>query len=89
MAQTKAKGSTKNFRDSRSQRLGVKLFGGEKIKSGMIIIRHRGTKYHPGANTALASDDTIFALKDGVVVFENKKVKSLRQTHQRTFVSVR
>ena len=73
MAHTKAKGSTKLGRDSESKRLGVKLFAGEKTKRGNIIIRQRGTKYYPGKNVKIGSDDTIYAIKNGVVKFSNKR----------------
>jgi len=69
MAHTKAKGSTKLGRDSQSKRLGVKKFGGQKVLAGNIIIRQRGTKYFPGKNTGLGKDYTIFAKKDGLVLF--------------------
>jgi len=70
MAHKKGGGSTRNGRDSHSQRLGVKAFGGENVKSGSIIIRQRGTKVHPGNNVGIGSDDTIFAKIAGVVTFE-------------------
>ncbi len=70
MAHTKSQGSTQNGRDSNGQRLGVKAFGGQKIHSGSIIVRQRGTKFFPGANVGLGSDDTIFAKISGVVRFE-------------------
>ncbi|HOF34461.1 MAG TPA: 50S ribosomal protein L27 [Spirochaetota bacterium] len=70
MAHKKGGGSTRNGRDSHSQRLGVKAFGGEIVKSGSIIIRQRGTKVHPGNNVGIGSDDTIFAKVAGVVTFE-------------------
>jgi large subunit ribosomal protein L27 len=76
MAHTKAKGSTKLGRESESKRLGVKLFAGEPAKPGDIIIRQRGTKYHPGLNVRIGSDDTIYAIKNGVVKFTDK-----RKTH--------
>jgi large subunit ribosomal protein L27 len=90
MASTKAKGSSKNGRDSQSKRLGVKIFGGETVKSGMIIVRQRGSKYYVGENVRLAGDDTIFALKDGVVAFQSRKVSS-HTGHKsgKTFVHVR
>jgi large subunit ribosomal protein L27 len=72
MASKASGGSTRNGRDSRSKRLGVKAFGGQLVKAGSIIIRQRGTKVHPGKNVGLGSDYTIFALKDGVVKFEEK-----------------
>ncbi len=71
MAHKKGGGSSRNGRDSNAQRLGVKRFGGEKVTAGSIIIRQRGTKVLPGENVGVGSDDTIFALVDGVVKFEN------------------
>jgi large subunit ribosomal protein L27 len=73
MAHTKAKGSTKLGRESESKRLGVKLFAGQLAKPGDIIIRQRGTKYHPGMNVRIGSDDTIYAIKNGVVKFTDKR----------------
>ncbi|MEC9282438.1 MAG: 50S ribosomal protein L27 [Bdellovibrionota bacterium] len=70
MASKKAGGSTKNGRDSQSKRLGVKRFGGEKVKAGTIIIRQRGTKVHPGNNVGMGKDHTLFALVEGQVKFE-------------------
>ena len=70
MAHKKGMGSTKNGRGSNAQRLGVKVFGGEKINAGSIIVRQRGTKIHPGNNVGIGSDDTLFAKIDGVVKFE-------------------
>jgi large subunit ribosomal protein L27 len=75
MSQKKAGGSTRLGRDSISKRLGVKIFGNQKAKTGSIIIRQRGTKFRPGENTKLCSDDTIMSLKDGVVQFVTKRVK--------------
>ena len=72
MAHKKAGGSTRNGRDSAGRRLGVKKFGGEIVVPGNIIIRQRGTKYHPGKNVSIGKDHTIFALKEGVVSFEKK-----------------
>ena len=69
MAHKKAGGSSRNGRDSAGRRLGVKKFGGEHVVSGNIIIRQRGTKWHPGANVGLGKDHTIFALVEGQVVF--------------------
>jgi large subunit ribosomal protein L27 len=73
MAHTKAKGSTKLGRESESKRLGVKLFAGEKVRAGQIIIRQRGTKFYPGTNVKQGQDDTLYAKKDGVVKFSTKK----------------
>ncbi|MEW6526323.1 MAG: 50S ribosomal protein L27 [Spirochaetota bacterium] len=70
MAHKKGGGSSRNGRDSRSQRLGVKVFGGQFVKSGSIIVRQRGTKLHPGTNVKRGSDDTLFAITDGIVKFE-------------------
>ena len=70
MAHKKGLGSTKNGRDSESKRLGVKKFGGEEVLAGNIIVRQRGTKFFPGNNVGIGSDDTLFAMIDGVVKFE-------------------
>ncbi len=70
MAHKKAGGSTKNGRDSNAQRLGVKRFGGQFVTAGSILVRQRGTKFHPGVNVGRGGDDTLFALIDGVVRFE-------------------
>lgn len=75
MAHRKAGGSTQLGRDSISKRLGVKKFGSQKVKTGQIIIRQRGTKFRPGKNVKRGEDDTLFALKDGVVKFSTKKVR--------------
>jgi large subunit ribosomal protein L27 len=72
MAHKKGTGSTRNGRDSNAQRLGVKRFGGQTVSAGSIIVRQRGTKVHPGQNVGRGSDDTLFALIDGVVKFEYK-----------------
>jgi len=72
MAHKKGQGSTQNNRDSAGRRLGVKIFGGQKVKAGNIIIRQRGTKVHPGKNVGMGKDHTIYALIDGVVKFEYK-----------------
>ncbi len=82
MAHKKAGGSTRNGRDSESKRLGVKRFGGEQVDAGNIILRQRGTKFHPGQNVGLGKDYTIFAKVPGVVKFEVKGPKN------RKFVSV-
>ena len=73
MAHKKGMGSTRNGRDSEAQRLGVKKFGGEMVKTGNIIVRQRGTKFHPGNNVGIGSDDTLFALIDGQVNFESHR----------------
>lgn len=70
MAHKKGMGSTRNGRDSNAQRLGVKKFGGELVAAGNIIVRQRGTKFHPGTNVGIGKDDTLFALIDGNVKFE-------------------
>ncbi len=72
MAHKKGASSTKNGRDSNSQRLGVKRFGGEVVNAGEIILRQRGTHFHPGANVGRGNDDTLFALSAGAVEFGNK-----------------
>ncbi|MGY9062027.1 MAG: 50S ribosomal protein L27, partial [Rhodospirillales bacterium] len=72
MANKKAGGSSRNGRDSEGRRLGVKKFGGEAVVPGNIIIRQRGTKYHPGENVGMGKDHTIFAVVDGTVAFQKK-----------------
>jgi large subunit ribosomal protein L27 len=81
MAHKKGEGSVKNGRDSQSKRLGIKIFGGQPAISGNIILRQRGTEYHPGKNVGLGKDFTIFATTDGVVEFRKSK-------NNKTFVSV-
>jgi large subunit ribosomal protein L27 len=81
MAHKKAGGSSRNGRDSHSQRLGLKIFGGESVLAGNIIARQRGTKWHPGANVGLGKDHTLFALINGQVQFRTK-------AKGRVFVSV-
>ena len=73
MAHKKGQGSSRNGRDSNSQRLGVKVFGGEKVSGGAIIVRQRGTKFHPGKNVGIGGDDTLFSLVDGSVKFGERK----------------
>ena len=80
MAHKKAGGSSRNGRDSAGRRLGVKKFGGEVVISGNIIVRQRGTKFHPRTNVGIGKDHTIFATKDGKVFF--------KKTRTRTFISV-
>lgn len=75
MAHKKAGGSTSLGRDSQAQRLGVKLFAGEKAKSGSILVRQRGTKFRAGKNVKRGNDDTLFALVPGLVKFSQKKIK--------------
>lgn len=70
MAHKKGSGSTRNGRESNAQRLGVKRYGGQAVTAGSILVRQRGTKFHPGNNVGIGSDDTLFALIDGVVKFE-------------------
>jgi large subunit ribosomal protein L27 len=72
MAHKKGTGSTRNGRDSNAQRLGVKRFGGQTVTAGSILVRQRGTKFHPGNNVGIGKDDTLFSLIDGVVTFERK-----------------
>jgi len=72
MAHKKGTGSTRNGRDSKAQRLGVKRYGGQVVRAGNILIRQRGTKVHPGNNVGRGNDDTLFALIDGIVTFEHK-----------------
>lgn len=78
MAHKKAGGSTRNGRDSHAQRLGVKCFGGQAVRAGNILIRQRGTSYHPGRNVGRGKDDTLFAKIDGFVKFEIKGPKGRR-----------
>lgn len=81
MAHKKGVGSTDNGRDSNSKRLGVKLFGGQLARAGNIIVRQRGTKFHPGAHVGIGKDHTLYALADGTVDF-------VRKRKNRTFVNV-
>ena len=74
MAHKKGGGSSKNGRDSNPQYLGVKAYGGQTVTAGSIIIRQRGTKFHPGFNVGIGKDDTLFALKAGKVEFQGRKV---------------
>lgn len=73
MAHKKGQGSSRNGRDSNAQRLGVKKFGGENVLAGNILVRQRGTKFHPGVNVKIGGDDTLFAVANGVVKFETKR----------------
>lgn len=86
MAHKKAGGSTRNGRDSESKRLGVKLFGGQAAKAGNILVRQRGTQFHPGTNVGLGRDHTLFALADGKVKFEVRG--PLKRRHVRDRKSV-
>ena len=81
MAHKKGVGSSKNGRDSESNRLGVKVFGGQFAQAGNIIVRQRGTKHNPGNNVGIGKDHTLFALKDGLVVFKTK-------SNDKSYVSV-
>jgi len=74
MAHKKGQGSTRNGRDSNPQYLGVKRYGGQEVSAGSIIVRQRGTKFQPGFNVGIGSDDTLFALTDGTVEFQGRKV---------------
>ncbi len=76
MAHKKAGGSTKNGRDSESKRLGVKLYGGQQAVAGNIIVRQRGTHFHPGVNVGIGRDHTLFAKQDGTVKFQKKGPKN-------------
>ena len=78
MAHKKGVGSSRNGRDSNPQYLGVKRYGGEQVIAGNIIVRQRGTKFHPGRNVGRGNDDTLFALVDGVVRFEHKDKKRMK-----------
>jgi len=77
MSKTKGGGSTRNGRDSNSQRLGVKVYDGGKVLSGTIIVRQRGTRIHPGENVMRGGDDTLFATSDGVVKFGSRRGRKL------------
>ncbi|MEL6987370.1 MAG: 50S ribosomal protein L27 [Bacteroidota bacterium] len=81
MAHKKGVGSTDNGRDSKSKRLGVKLFGGQEARAGNIIVRQRGTRFHPGVHVGMGKDHTLFALVDGTVEFQKKRL-------DRTFVNI-
>lgn len=72
MAHKKGVGSSRNGRDSESKRLGIKRYGGQVVRAGSILVRQRGTKFHPGMNVGKGSDDTLFAKIDGIVTFERK-----------------
>lgn len=89
MSKKKAGGSTSLGRDSKSKRLGVKRFGSEKVGAGEILIRQRGTKFHPGINVKRGRDDTLYATIDGVVEFKRKKVIAFNGNLQnRTFIHI-
>lgn len=90
MAHTKAKGTTKLGRDSVSKRLGIKLFAGQTVHPGNIIVRQRGTKYVPGNGTKIGNDYTIYAIKEGKVVFEKKNLpKFTGRIREKAIVSVK
>ena len=80
MAHKKGLGSSRNGRDSQAQRLGVKIFAGQQVKAGMILVRQRGTRFRPGPGASIGKDDTIFATRDGKVAF--------RTSGDRRFISV-
>ncbi len=81
MAHKKGEGKVKNGRESESKRLGIKVYGGQKVVAGNIIVRQRGTKHHPGKNVGMGKDHTLFALTNGIVVFK-------RRREDKSFVSV-
>lgn len=81
MAHKKGVGSSKNGRESHSKRLGVKLFGGQDVVAGNIIVRQRGTKFHPGRNVGIGRDHTLFALVDGKIVFRDRKADGRKYIH--------
>ncbi len=84
MAHKKAGGSTALGRDSRSKRLGVKIFGDQKVLKGQIIVRQHGTKYAPGKNVKIGADSTLYSLTDGLVKFQNKKVPKFHGNLRKT-----
>ena len=86
MAKTKAKGATKLGRDSLPKYLGVKLFQGQKVKPGMIIVRQRGTRFYPGKNVKKGTDDTLYAQKSGIVKFKTKQIKRFDKSQRRVKV---
>jgi large subunit ribosomal protein L27 len=81
MAHKKGEGKVKNGRESESKRLGIKVYGGQKVIAGNIIVRQRGTKHHPGKNVGMGKDHTLFALTNGIVVFRKRR-------EEKSFVSV-
>lgn len=90
MAHTKAKGTSKLGRDSRAKRLGVKVFGNQKISTGQIILRQRGAKYFAGEGVMRAGDDSLFASRDGIVKFESKNIRKFTgRKSSKTIVSVK
>jgi len=89
MSHTKAGGSTRNGRDSQAQRLGVKLFGGQVVKAGEIIVRQRGFKWHPGLGVKVSGDDSIYAAINGVVTYTQKRLtKFTGRRARKTIVNV-
>jgi len=89
VAHKKAGGSTALGRDSNAKRLGIKLFGGQAAKIGNILVRQRGTKWHPGKNVKRGSDDSLYAMASGVVKFTSKKVRGFDgELHLRKFVNI-
>ena len=90
MAHKKGEGKVKNGRESESKRLGIKVFGGQKVIAGNIIVRQRGTKHHPGTNVGMGKDHTLFALTQGTVVFKKKRRKGYRvkNGHRQQFTKV-
>ena len=83
MSKTKSSGSSRLGRDSRPKYLGVKLYGGQEVKTGMVIVRQRGTKIKPGKNVARGKDDTLYSLKDGVIKFSTKRIRKFDGTSKR------
>lgn len=89
MAHTKAGGTAKNLRDSPGQRLGVKRFGGQVVRSGGVLVRQRGTRMEPGVGVGVGVDHTLFALRDGVVAFSTRQIQKFTGARvRRTIVSV-
>lgn len=84
MAHKKAGGSTSLGRDSVSKRLGVKIFGNQQVKVGQVIVRQKGSKYHPGKNVRMGGDSTLYALADGLVKFQNKMSKKFHGNLRKT-----
>jgi large subunit ribosomal protein L27 len=78
MAHKKAGGSSRNGRDSQAQRLGIKRYGGQQVLAGNVLVRQRGTQFHPGTNVGIGKDDTLFALANGIVKFETKGPRGRR-----------
>ena len=84
MSKTKSAGATKLGRDSRPKYLGLKVCGGQKVRPGMILVRQRGTKFRAGKNVKKGGDDTLYALKEGIVRFQTKKVKLFNNSRRTT-----